>query len=84
MTNEISIVDNKRVGILKVKYEGDTFAIFNYCREGDEKEQCYPTRERAIEMAKMVARHLIHANPVMTERALTFTRQTVQSKTNKS
>lgn len=46
MTNEISIVDNKRVGILKVKYEGDTFAIFNYCREGDEKEQCYPTRER--------------------------------------
>lgn len=23
MTNEISIVDNKRVGILKVKYEGD-------------------------------------------------------------
>ena len=38
-TNEISIVDNKRVGILKVKYDGDTFAIFNYCREGDEKEQ---------------------------------------------
>lgn len=31
MTNEISIVDNKRAGILKVKYEGDTFAIFNYC-----------------------------------------------------
>lgn len=39
MTNEISIVDNKRVGILKVKYEGDTFAIFNYCREGDEEIQ---------------------------------------------
>lgn len=38
MTNEISIVNNKRVGILKVKYGGDTFAIFNYCREGDEKE----------------------------------------------
>lgn len=54
MTNEISIVDNKRVGILKVKYEGDTFAIFNYCREGDEKEQCYPTRERAIEMANII------------------------------
>lgn len=70
MTNEISIVDNKRVGILKVKYDGDTFAIFNYCREGDEKEQCYPTRERAIEMAKMVARHLIHTNPVMTERGI--------------
>lgn len=51
MTNDISIVNNKRVGILKVKYDGDTFAIFNYCREGDEKEQCYPTRERAIEMA---------------------------------
>lgn len=44
-TNEISIVDNKRVGILKVKYDGDTFAIFNYCREGDEKEQCYPFYE---------------------------------------
>ena len=57
-TNDISIVDNKRVGILKVKYDGDTFAIFNYCREGDEKEQCYPTRERAIEMAKMVAQSL--------------------------
>jgi hypothetical protein len=70
MTNEISIVDNKRVGILKVKYEGATFAIFNYCREGGEKEQCYPTRERAIEMAKMVARHLIHTNPVMTERGI--------------
>lgn len=69
-TNDISIVDNKRVGILKVKYGGDTFAIFNYCREGDEKEQCYPTRERAIEMAKMVARHLIHANLVMTERGI--------------
>lgn len=53
-TNDISIVDNKRVGILKVKYDGDTFAIFNYCREGDEKEQCYPTRERAIEMANII------------------------------
>lgn len=69
-TNEISIADNKRVGILKVKYDGDTFAIFNYCREGDEKEQCYPTRERAVEMAKMVARHLIHTNPIMTERGI--------------
>lgn len=71
-TNDISIVDNKRIGILKVKYKGDTFAIFNYCREGDEKEQCYPTHERAIEMAKMVARHLIHANPVRTERGIDF------------
>ena len=69
-TNDISIVDNKRVGILKVKYDGDPFAIFTYCWEGAEKEQCYPTRERAIEMAKMVARHLINANPVMTERGI--------------
>lgn len=72
MTYEISIVDNKRVGILKVKYDGDTFAIFNYCREGDEKEQCYPTRERAIEMAKIVVRHLIPTNPVRTERGIDF------------
>lgn len=49
MTNDISIVDNKRVGILKVKYDGDTFAIFNYCREGDEKG--LPTRDCALKMA---------------------------------
>lgn len=42
MTNEISIVDNKRVGILKVKYEGDTFAIFNYCREGTRRNSVIP------------------------------------------
>lgn len=48
-TNDISIVDNKRVGILKVKYDGDTFAMFPYHRNEDEKG--LPTRDFALKMA---------------------------------
>lgn len=72
MTNEISIIENKRVGILKVKHKGNLIASLNYCREGREDERCYPTREQAIELARTITRRLVASNPVMTERGIDF------------
>ena len=72
MTEKISIVESKGAGLVYVKHDGYTLAIFNYCREGHEDEQCYPTHARALELAKLIAHYLIPTNPVMTERGIDF------------
>lgn len=65
MTNEISIVDNKRVGILKVKYEGDTFAIFNYCTEGEEG---HFTKKQAKKLTEKLVRKIENSTTIKTKK----------------
>lgn len=57
MISEISIIDNESVGVIAVRHCGDIFVEFNYCRNGEELQ--YPTKERAIEMATIIARQAV-------------------------
>lgn len=72
MTEKISIVESKGSGLVMVKHDGYTLASLFYCREEYKDERCYPTRARALELAKIIARHLVPTNPVMTERGIDF------------
>lgn len=71
MTNEISIVDNKRVGILKVKYEGDTFAIFNYCVAD---ESGFFTKKQAKKLAIKLARKIEKSTVIETKMGIKLKR----------
>jgi hypothetical protein len=68
MISEISIIDNESAGVIAVRHCGDIFVEFNYCRNGEELQ--YPTKERAIEMATIIARHLFTTNSVRTEKGI--------------
>lgn len=66
MTNEISIVDNKRVGILKVKYDGIAVAQFFYCTEWDERG--FMTRDAAKKLATKIAHKIEKSTIIETEK----------------
>lgn len=70
-TNEISIVDNKRVGILKVKYDGIAVAQFFYCTEWDERD--FMTRDAAKKLATKIARYIVSRGTIHTTKGVALT-----------
>ena len=68
MNDKVRIFENKVLGGFEVEYDGNAVAQFFYCTEWDERG--FMTRNAAKKLATKIARHVIHANLVMTERGI--------------
>lgn len=66
--DKVAILEDKGFGFFRVTHCGSVIADFLYCTGSG--EQGYMTRDSAKKLATKIVRHLIHTNPVMTERGI--------------